>query len=268
MGALRARISRRFYWALIASIVLHFTIAAFVFVRHHVMREGLPEEIVSVTTRLDITRRPPPAQPAAKPVPPRPLPLKPKPQPPSRSLAQPAPPHRELARITRSAPEAQPPPAPVHANTTVAIVSRHPVDFEKTIAQLREQNDPVLSAERPVHPGETTKRYAYDFSASIGSAPHGEGILTPEKTWQADGYDYYYVRYWVQYPDGTTETGVVPWPLRYVPSIDPFRLHILHFPLPAPLADFTLPAGTSLHPLVAYCYAHRDELQSCPIYHD
>jgi len=260
-------ISRRFLWALIASIVFHTAVAAFFVVRNHAMRPGAPEEIVSVTTRLEVTRRPPKPRVVAQN--PRPVTLAPtQPRPKPHTVAAAAPPHRELARIVRSARITQPPPAPVHAREAIALSAAHTVDFEKTISRLREQNDPVAGAQHPVQAAQTTKRYAFDYSQSIGSAPHGEGILTPEKSWQADGYDYYYVTYWVQYPDGTVETGVVPWPLRYLPPEDPFRLHIRHFPLPAPLADFTLPSDTSLHPLVAYCYAHRDELASCPIYHD
>jgi hypothetical protein len=72
----------------------------------------------------------------------------------------------------------------------------------------------------------------------------------------------------VEYEDGTTETGYVPWPIRYLPKDDPFLLHREHFPLPGPLADFTLPRNTNVHPLIAFCLEHRDELSTCPIEHD
>lgn len=261
-GAFRARIPPRLYWAFFLSIVIHGGVAALVLTHHPVFHAGAPEEIVSVATLLNVTRRQPPVR--TKPVRPRQLFAQPKPQ--HRSIAQPAPPRRELARITPSAPVAQPPPAPVHSHVVAAAVQQ--VDFEKTIERLRRENDPIVSAERPVQRSDLNRTFALDVGRSAGSAPRGEGILTPEKAWQADGYDYYYVRYWVQYPDGSTETGIVPWPLRYLPEDDPFRLHILHFPLPGPLADFALPPGTPLHPLIAYCYAHRGELASCPIHHD
>lgn len=139
------------------------------------------------------------------------------------------------------------------------------VDFEKTIAMLRARNDPLAAAARPVPSPAARKRYTVYFSASVGTGPSSEGILTPVNSWRQGGYQYYYVRYWVQYADGTTETGIVPWPLRYPVSNDPFRAGLRHLALPVPLPDYSLPAGTILHPLVAFCYAHRDELASCPI---
>jgi hypothetical protein len=143
------------------------------------------------------------------------------------------------------------------------------VDFQKTIAELRRQNDPVVAAARPVSTPAAARSYKYDFSASVGSGNASGGILTPVRSWHDGGFIYYYVRYWVQYPDGTTETGIVPWPLRYRPQADPFQAGLsMHMPLPVPLPDFRLEQGTVLHPLVAYCYAHRDELDSCPIAHD
>ncbi len=173
---------------------------------------------------------------------------------------------REVARIQLHAIHVTPPHT--QRSTQTFDPQAQQAQFEKTIAKLREENNPVESAARPVQTPETARRFNFDISGSIGTAPHGEGILTPLQSWHADGYDYYYVRYWVEYPDGTTETGIVPWPLRYLPAVDPFRLGIQHFPLPVPLAGYALPAGTALHPLVAYCYEHRSELPSCPIYHD
>ena len=268
MRVLRRHVSRRLFWAFVASIFIHFAIGAALvalLLFHRQMRAGLPDETVAISTTLRIMHRPPPRVAAT----PRPQPPVQKPLPePQRPVRQAAPPPRELARIQVAAPRSQPlPRAPVHVRTTLDLAQQQ-ADFEKTIARLRRQNDPVASVEHSVRTSDSVKRYVSDFSESIGSAPHGEGILYPVDSWHADGYDYYYVRYWVQYPDGTSENGVVPWPLRYLPGQDPFRLGIQHFPLPAPLADYTLPAGTSLHPLVAYCYEHRGELSSCPIYHD
>jgi hypothetical protein len=142
------------------------------------------------------------------------------------------------------------------------------VQFEKTIAQLRRQSDPLAGAARPVETPAAPKRFAFDFRGSVGTSPQAEGILTPVKSWRDGPYTYYYVRYWVQYADGSTESGYVPWPLRYLPQTDPFLLHWEHFPLPAPLPDYALPTDTDLRPLVAYCYEHRGEFSDCPIAHD
>lgn len=174
---------------------------------------------------------------------------------------------REIARIDPRALRPVPPKLQYNRQSLTSPQTEQE-QFEQTIARLRASNNPVISAERPVRQAQTEKHYSYNFSSSIGTVGSGQGILDVVRSWQDDGYDYYYVRYWVEYPDGTTETGVVPWPIRYLPAQDPFRLGIHHMPLPVPLTGYTLPPGTVLHPLVAYCFKHRDELSDCPIQHD
>ncbi len=269
---MRLRISRLLFWCVVLSIVFHFTIVPLLV---WLLRAGhfvppAPKELVYVRTssalRISHVSHPRPPKPRVQPQP---------------ALAQHqvavqraqghmsrprTQPRREIARIDPRALRIAPPKV-TYSRPTLDTAQQQQ-QFEKTIARLREQSDPVIGAARPVKPATTIKRYAFDFSGSLGTAPRGEGILTPEESWHDGGYDYYYVRYWVQYPDGTTETGHVPWPLRYRPSQDPFRLGIEHFPLPVPLPDFSLPAGTVLHPLVAYCFKHREEISSCPIYHE
>lgn len=222
----------------------------------------------AASSALRIARRP-------KPVPPRRAHPQPKtarfqphptPQPVTTAVRQ----RHELARIDRRATVAIASPAPprppaVHPVTMQDSLQRDEARFQKTIARLREENNPVISAARPVPRPEAPRRVTYDFAGSMGSEPQAEGILTPEQRWRDGPYNYYRVRYWVQYADGTTETGRVPWPIRYLPDDDPFARHYEHFPLPGPLPDFTLPAGFSLHPLVAFCYSHRFAL--CPIAH-
>lgn len=180
---------------------------------------------------------------------------------------QSAPAPREIARIDRRALRPLPPKARYARNAPYETQLQQE-QFEKTIARLREANNPVIGAERAQPAPSAEKHYAYNFSAGIGTVGSGQGILDVLQSWQADGYDYYYVKYWVEYPDGTTESGIVPWPIRYSPDADPFKLGIHHMPLPSPLADYTLPPGTVLHPLVAFCFKHRDELSDCPIQHD
>lgn len=179
-------------------------------------------------------------------------------------------PRSEIARIEPRAATFQPTPRP-SAQPTGAIalnVAAQEEQFDKTIARLREEQNPVMSAARAESAPEARRTFRYNFSGEIADRRNGNGILAPIRQWHDGPYDYYYVRYWVQYPDGTTETGLVPWPLRYFPSEDPFRLGLLHFPLPVPLPDYQLPADTDLHPLVAFCYEHRRQLHSCPIHHD
>ena len=71
----------------------------------------------------------------------------------------------------------------------------------------------------------------------------------------------------MQYADGSTETGIVPWPLRYRPSLDPFRLGLVRFRFPGLCRT-------------SYCRSHNDRIRSspsvtntaefptCPIQHD
>ena len=172
-------------------------------------------------------------------------------------------PRKELAHITPHAVAYQPKSSVSHAQAPALPQ----VDFTKTIAELRAKNDPIAGSKVTIAEA-PAKHYSSDFSTSIGTASAGEGYLDVIQSWKDEGYDYYRVRYLVQYPDGTSESGIVPWPIRYPPQADPFRLGIHRMPLPVPLPDFTLPAGTVLHPLVAYCFEHRTELASCPIAHD
>ncbi len=268
---MRLRVSRLLFWCIVFSIVLHFTIAPLLvwLLRAGHMVPPSPKEVVFVQTsstlRISHRTHPRPPRPRTQPHPIVAQHLAVAHQSQTR-ITPPAQPRREVARIDRRALRIVPPK--VSYSQTSIDTAQQEQQFERTIARLRQQNDPVVSAARPVQPSQTVKHYAFDFSGSLGTAPRGEGILTPEESWHDGGYDYYYVRYWVEYPDGTTETGHVPWPLRYRPSLDPFRLGIQHFPLPVPLPDFALPPGTVLHPLVAYCFKHREEIASCPIYHE
>lgn len=270
---MRLRVSRLLFWCVVLSIVLHFTIVPLLVwllrAGHFVPPSQKEIVYVSRSSALRITQRTHPRPPRPR-VQPQPLVAQ---HPVAAQQAQPRPtrprtsqPRREIVRIDRRALRITVPK--VSYSQPTLDTAQQQAQFQKTIARLREQNDPVIGAARPVQPSQTVKHYAFDFSGSLGTAPRGEGILTPEESWHDGGYDYYYVRYWVEYPDGTTETGHVPWPLRYRPSQDPFRLGIQHFPLPVPLSDYTLPAGTVLHPLVAYCLQHREEIASCPIYHE
>lgn len=264
---LRRHFSGLLVASLLLSLLFHFTLVPLiVWLLRGRPLPNAPQEIVHIATssivRITHRTRPLPARhPHVTTAHRQPIPRR-QVQPQPRS----APARREIARINPRAVRPVPPKAQYSRSTLNTAQQEN--QFEKTIARLREENNPVISAARPVQTPEAAKHYTYDFSGSLGTAPSAEGILTPEKSWHEDGYDYYYVRYWVQYPDGTTETGIVPWPLRYRPEHDPFRLGIEHFPLPVPLPDYTLPPGTVLHPLVAFCYKHREELDDCPIYHE
>lgn len=195
---------------------------------------------------------PRPVQPAR--LPPRPVPA---PQPPA---------HRELARVVPARATPEPRRAERHAaGITPAQIARDESRFEMTIAQARTAQNPVTSAARASVAPQAPRAYAFNLNGARQSPNEGEGILTPVKSWHLDGYDYYYLSYWVRYASGAEERGIVPWPVRYPPNADPFTDgHSHSIPLPKPLPDYVPPPGTQMPPLVAYCYDHRFMLQSCP----
>ena len=177
-------------------------------------------------------------------------------------------PPRELAKIVAFAPPAPPKHRPdVHVSTAENI-AKDEVKYAQTIARLRAEDDPIASQQRNAVSPPSGKRYSADFS-SVPEATHGgEGYLDPVKTWRDGPYVYYYLRYDVIYPDGTRESGYVPWPVRYLPGEDPFARGIHHLPLPLPLPDFVLSSDSEIQPLIAFCLHHRREYPSCPIMHD
>jgi hypothetical protein len=253
---------RALLWCLALSLAFHFLVVPLIVsLFGYDRRVETVKEVVyyAKSSSLNVTRRPRP-RPHSMPHP-RTVP-QPRPQP--KAQAAP-PPRREIARIEPRA-HISVPRVSSRSSSTTDFAQQQSL-FEKTIAQLRRESNPLLSAAKPVETPGAPKRYTYDFSGAFGSNA-GNGILSPVTQWHDGPYDYYYVRYWVQYADGAVETGYVPWPLRYLPKDDPFRNHWEHFPLPKPLPDYKLPPGTNLHPLIAFCLEHLKELESCPPEHD
>jgi hypothetical protein len=132
----------------------------------------------------------------------------------------------------------------------------------QTAAQLSAQDNPEAGLATAKLRPEAPKRYALNLAGTEGK-PQPEGILYPTKRWVEGAYVYYYVRYLVNYSDGTTESGSVPWPIRFAVAADPFARGLHHLPLPGPPGGFVLPSDVSVEPLVQNCYDHR--YQYCPI---
>jgi len=241
------------------------------FARAHKLVAGDPEPKVTESTILSIERREPPK--------PSPEPRKNHAPAPNTAASRPrvrveppaahAVPPRELAKIVAYAPPAPPKHHPTHISESAKIASDER-SFAKALAHLRSENDPIASQQRMAVSAPSGKRYSNDF-ASVPEASHGgEGYLVPVKSWHDGPYAYYYLRYDVVYPDGSRETGYVPWPVRYLPGQDPFAHGAgqYHIPLPLPLPDFVLSSDTELKPLIAFCLHHRSQFPSCPIMHD
>jgi hypothetical protein len=94
-------------------------------------------------------------------------------------------------------------------------------------------------------PAAAPKRYRLQLQGKLGHLHHGEGIYYPIRGWRSGGLDYYYVAYQYTHPDGTIESGNVPWPIHFVPNDDPFVstdiAMLEHTPLPPPPAGFVPP---------------------------
>lgn len=217
-----------------------------------------PEEIVAISSAVRIEHRTHPV-PAHNPIP-RPRAVPNIPREPAPPAPKPVPRHvatrhlREIAKIAYNAPAIN--QQQLNAQTQ---------SFEKTIAQARAANDPVAGAATSNVTPEAPKRYAMNVNGSFGT-PVPEGVLYPLKRWIQGQYVYYYVRYLAEYADGTTESGIVPWPIRFPASNDPFAHDRHHMPLPGPMPDYVASAGVQMQPLVKNCYDHRYDY--CPIAHE
>lgn len=263
----------------ILSLVLHLllvSVIAHVFLADWLARNRRePKELVAISSviRLEHKTQPAPAHATvAKPAPQRPpVPVQPQPQPrPPQPKPQPQPEQRKTVamRVTQAPPGRLTPRAgPVHvsARLSSAELQREQLAFSQTIASSRAADDPVAGATNThVQPG-APKSYHLNLEGTLGK-PQPEGILTPEKRWVDGPWVYYYVSYSVVYADGTTETGIVPWPIRFPIAADPFRRGERRMPLPGPLPDFVASDLQQMSPLVKNCYDHR--YPYCPIAHE
>ncbi|MGZ3574962.1 MAG: hypothetical protein ACXVA3_06735 [Vulcanimicrobiaceae bacterium] len=261
----RVRVQRVLLWALLLSIIVHFTVGPYLaalFFQHTLVQFGGKSAAV-VTTRITFDHR---------------LPVRPRPRSQPRPVIAQRPraivPPHVSAHAVAAAPKAAAAPHrhellhfEKHAppRLTSEQIAEQEAGFSKTIAQARAGQDPVAGSTSATVAPEPPAAFKRDLS-SFSGVGFGDGYLYPVNSWKADGYDYYYVRYRVTHADGTPEEGVVPWPIRYLPGDDPFVRGVRRIPLPGPLASFQLPADADPKPLVAYCYEHR--LQYCPIDHN
>ncbi len=92
-------------------------------------------------------------------------------------------------------------------------------EFERTIAQAKSAANPLnVKPEPPA----ATKRYRTQMVGVDGRLSGFEGLCDPIKSWEADGWDYYFVACNVAFDDGRLERQGVPWPVRFRPEADPF----------------------------------------------
>lgn len=254
----RARRARPLFWFTLASAVLHVVVLSLV--ATYLLRAIFPVQqkpqivTVAISSATRIEHRAVP-QPVKQPVPAREQPktvAQQEPQAPARPepVRHPAQ-RRELSRPQRPDLAAQ-----------LAADNRA---YERTVAQLKAQDNPLAGDAIPSAAPAAPKRYTLNLSGKFGQ-PHPEGVLYPLKRWTDGAYVYYYVRYTAEYADGSTEEGEVPWPIRFPLHADPFARGIHEMPLPGPPEGYLAPDGIAMTPLVQNCYDHR--YRYCPIQHE
>jgi hypothetical protein len=258
------------FWYALLSALLHvfvFTLIAGS-ILHAFVRAKQPQQqpvMVSISSALRIEPRTQPVRanhPIERPRPqPQPQPQVQQQQPQPRQVSAQRPELSKPARVAYAQPRAR-----TQTQTlTQAQIDAQTRAFQQTIAQARAASDPVAGvAQSNVQPA-APKRSVLNLQGNFGP-PQPEGVLYPVKRWIDGPYVYYYVRYDAEYADGSTESGVVPWPIRFPLNADPFARGIHRMPLPGPLPGYELPGGIAMQPLVKNCYDHHYDY--CPIEHE
>jgi hypothetical protein len=247
---------RLLIFGLLASLLIHGATAWLLpaFFEQNAHDFAQPERVsISTAARIDKLTRPQRAMHRLIPQPPQVARV-------TRHQAAPVVPPHLRPRISKS-PRPIPPQSP---QLTQAQLDAQMRSFERTIAQAKAAANPLAGAVRASVTPEAPKRYAFNVAGSVGS-PLPEGTLTPIRRWKQGDYVYYYVHYDVEYVDGGTESGDVPWPIRFPANADPFRAGN-RFPLPGPPANYIAPDDAQLNPLIKNCYDHR--YSYCPIARD
>lgn len=258
--------ARNLLWAFLASIVIHALLlpAAFwTWTRSVALSQQPPQrEWVISSTAVRIERRtipqrrsfPRPPQPV---VPPQPQPIPPRPQ--TQPQPRPATPRQEIARIAPTAPpQPEKRPERTPAPSLESRLERQQETFSQEVARLHEQNNP-LSIAAPHEPPAAAYRRTYFDVPGHSHREEIEALLIPMRHWFASDMSCYYVRYIAQFTSGSSEDGVIPWPVCYPAGNDamanPPYPHDL--PIPLPQRDYVLPAGTYLTPLLKSIYDRR-----------
>lgn len=268
----RTRRSRPLFWYTLLSAVLHcLAVALFGAALIRALLPVMPPKqqpiMVALSSALRIEPRTHPV-PAHQPIP-HPHAAQPqRPQPQTQAQPQPQQ-QRQVAyvrHVSARRPELSKPSHIAYAQ------SRQPTEqeklaadmrmYERTIAQARAASDPVTGAESSRVTPEAPTRMTINIHGDFGK-PQPEGVLYPTKRWVEGAFVYYYVRYTAEYADGQTETGDVPWPIRFPIGDDPFERGLHRMPLPGPLPDYVMPSDVAMMPLVKNCWDHH--YAYCPI---
>ena len=148
-------------------------------------------------------------------------------------------------RLSRAAAAATPHPS------IPSKIERDEAGFAQEVAQLNAQNDILTRFQRsiPARGSRRARVTRFDVPSSLRGDEHGNGIITPTRSWRDNGHDCYYGRYEYTYPDGAKENGDIVWPFCFDPGSDPFKEPPHPIPFPLPLLGFKLPPDTQLPPI-------------------
>jgi hypothetical protein len=233
---------RALFWSTIASAALHFIILTLLFYTAARLLVSRGErEVVSQTTIASIEKHARPRPALIRSV----RHIHPKESAPART------PHHELAREVA----VQAPPEPQRRPTVSSNIQRDTAGFAKEVARLNAQDDPhAIPTIDPAARESTTKSYDFAVPSSLRGEDHGNGIITPVRSWRDAGRDCYYGRYEFTYPDGAEENGDIAWPFCFEPEADPFKEPPHPIPFPLPLPGYKLPADAQLPPIEKSVY--------------
>jgi hypothetical protein len=232
---------RALLWSAIASAVFHLVVLTLLF--SAIARIIVPRGAREVIAHTDVIT-------LKKAELPTPAPRKAAPRIRQRESAPATTPRREIAREVPIPALHEPPP---HTPTLPTRIERDEAGYAREVAQLNAQNNPhAIPTIDPSSRESSTKSYAFNVPSS--GDEHGNGIITPDRSWHERGLDCYYGHYEYTYPDGAMETGNILWPFCYDPGIDPFREPPHPIPFPLPVTGFRLPADAQMPPIERTVY--------------
>jgi hypothetical protein len=258
-----SRLSRQWAWAIPLSVLLHavlLPLALAIFASKLVFAPQAhqePERVVA-TTSIRMDRRPvprregAPSQPSGRVAPqPQPRPRKAQPQALPEETPTPPPTPKPL-------PSSKPSPVPKKEQSIPLQmqIAAQQQTFQKTAEQLNKNNDPLSVATIAPKQPSSYHRSAFDVPGKL-MRNNAQALLFPQQHWMENGLRCYYMRYAAQFSNGSSEEGVVPWPVCYLPNEDRFVKYPfpgVPLPIPYPQPGYVLPPGTYLSPFLERVY--------------
>ena len=268
-----SRRARQWAWAIPLSILLHailVPLALVIFASKLVFApqpHQEPESVVA-TTSIRMDKRPVPRQKGA-------------PSQPSGQVApmpQPRPRKAQPQALPEETPTPQPTPKPVPTPSSKPVPSVQPSiapkkrqseplqeqiaieqqTFQKTVARLRQSNNPLSVATVPPRPPTSYHRSLFDTPGEAKTVRQ-QMVLVPMQHWTTDAQSCYWTSYTEQSSTGTSEDGTVPWPVCYPKGNDILARCPLgcRAPIPYPQPGYVLPPNTYLSPFLLAIYRHQ-----------